>query len=127
MAAKVTSTSAISWGGTAIAGVYNITFNFNRSTIDVTELASDFKSYLQGQADSSATVEVFFDESAGNHNNIATSLNTAAGNVAVVFTAHSGHTYSFNAIVTSINYSAPVNDVLRATIELKINGAVTIA
>lgn len=127
MAAKVTSTSAISWAGVAIAGVYNITFNFNRSTIDITELASDFKSYIQGQADSSATVECFFDESVTQHNAIAASLNGAAGNVAVVFTAHTGHTYSFNAIVTSVNYSTPVNDVLRATIELKVNGTVTIA
>ncbi len=126
MAAQKTSTSTISWGGTAIAGLYNITFNFNRSTIDVTELASDFKSYIQGQADSSATVEVVFDQGT-NHATLETSLNTAGGNISVVFTAHTGATYTFNAIVTSINYSAPVNDVVKATIELKVNGAVTIA
>jgi predicted secreted protein len=127
MAAQKTSTSSISWGGTAIAGLYNITFNFNRTTIDVTELGSDFKAYIQGQADSSATVEVFFDQGVTVHGTLETSLNTAGGNISVVFTAHTGATYTFNAIVTSINYSAPVNDVVKATIELKVNGTVTIA
>ncbi len=127
MAAQKTSTSSISWGGTAIAGLYSITFNFNRSTIDVTELASDFKSYIQGQADSSVTVEVFFDQGVAVHGTLETSLNTAGGNISVVFTAHTGATYTFNAIVTSINYSAPVNDVVKATIELKVNGTVAIA
>lgn len=127
MAAQKTSTSTISWGGTAIAGLYNITFNFNRSTIDVTELGSDFKSYIQGQADSSVTVEVFFDQSLTIHGTLETSLNTAGGNITVIFTAHTGATYQFSAIVTSINYSAPVNDVVKATIELKVNGTVAIA
>jgi hypothetical protein len=90
MAAQKTSTSSISWGGTAIAGLYNITFNFNRTTIDVTELGSDFKAYIQGQADSSATVEVFFDQGVTVHGTLETSLNTAGGNISVVFTAHTG-------------------------------------
>ena len=126
MAAQKTSTSTITWAGTAIHGVYNISFNFNRSTIDVTELGSDFKAYIQGQADSSATVEVFFDQGTSTNAALETSLNGAGGNVAVIFTAHTGAQYSFNALVTSINYSAPVNDVVKATIELKVNGLVTI-
>lgn len=127
MAAQKTSTSSISWNGTAIAGLYNITFNFNRTTIDVTELGSDFKSYIQGQADSSATVEVFFDQGVTILGNLETNLNGAGGNVQVIFTAHTNATYTFNAFVTSINYSTPVNDVVKATIELKVNGTVAIA
>lgn len=126
MAVQKTSTSTISWAGTAIIGLYNITFNFNRTTIDVTELGSDHKAYIQGQADSSVTVEAFWDNNSAPHNTIETSLNTAAGNVAVIFTGHTGATYSFNGMVTSINYSTPVNDVVKATIEIKVNGPVSI-
>lgn len=127
MAAQATSTSSISWGGTTIAGLFSISFNFNRSTIDITELGSGFKAYLQGQSDSSCTVEVFFDVGSDAHDVIVDNLNNASGNQQVIFQAYSGHTYTFDAIVTSVNFSAPVNDVLKATIELKVNGAVTIA
>lgn len=125
MALYATTTSAISWNATPIAGVYSINFNLNRTMIDCTELGDSFKYNLQGQADSSATVEVFFDQAS--HTALETNLNAAAGDVAVVFTAHTGATYSFSAIVTSIAFSAPVNDVIKATIELKCNSAVTIA
>lgn len=127
MAVQKTSTSTISWAGTAIAGLYNITFNFNRTTIDVTELGSDFKTYIQGQADSSVTIEAFWDNNTAPHSTIENSLNTAAGNVTVVFTGHTNATYTFDGMVTSINYSTPVNDVVKATIEIKVNGTVSIA
>lgn len=126
MAAKATSTSSISWAGTAIAGLYNVTFNLNRTTIDITELGSDFKAYLQGQADSTCSVEAFFDDTT-NHASLLSNLNTAAGNIAVVFTAHTGSTFSFSGFITAVNFSTPVNDVVRATIEIKVNSAVTIA
>lgn len=125
MAVYATTTSVITWNAVAIAGVYSIALNHNRTLIDCTELGDGFKYNLQGQSDSSATVEVFFDQAS--HTALETNLNTAAGDVSVVFTAHSGATYTFQAIVTSINYSAPVNDVVKATIELKVNSAVTIA
>lgn len=122
---NATTTSTISWNGTAIAGLFSITFNFNRTLIDATELGDTFKYNLQGQADSSCSVEVYFDQTS--HTALETNLNNAAGDVAVVFTAHTGATYSFSGIVTSINYSTPVNDVVKATIEIKVNSAVTIA
>lgn len=127
MAVFATSTSTISFGGTAIAGLASITFNHNRTTIDITELGFDFKKYILGQSDSSATVEVYFDQGAATHTAIEAALNTAGAGTAVIYTAHTGATYTFTAIVTSINYSSPVNDVVKATIELKVISAVTIA
>jgi hypothetical protein len=46
--------------------------------------------------------------------------------VAVIFTAHSGATYSFTAMVQDISISTPVNDVVRATFALQCVSAVTI-
>ena len=127
MATHATSGSTISFGGNAIEGLASITFNHNRSTIDITELGYDYKKYVLGQSDSSATVEVFFDQGGTAQAAIESALNTAGTGTAVVYTAHTGATYTFTAIVTSINYSSPVNDVVRATIELKAITGVTIA
>jgi len=127
MAVHATSGSSISFGGTAIEGLASITFNHNRTTIDITELGHDFKKYLPGQTDSSASVEVYFDQGGTVQAAIETALNTATATTSVVYTAHTGATYTFAAIPTSINYSSAVNDVVKATIELKAISAVTIA
>jgi hypothetical protein len=50
MGVNPTSTSTISFGGTAIGGLANITFALNRTPIDITELGNTFKKYLPGQS-----------------------------------------------------------------------------
>lgn len=127
MAVHATSGSTFKIGSplAAVNGLASLTFNHNRTTIDITELGFDFKKYLLGQSDSSATVEVFFDHTAG-QSTLETALNSAGTGTAMEYTAHTGAQYQFTGIVTSINYSSPVNDVVKATIEIKIISAVTI-
>jgi hypothetical protein len=97
MGVNPTSTSTISFGGTPIGGLANITFALNRTPIDITELGNTFKKYLPGQSDGTATVEVFYDQAA--HTAIEAALNAATASSAVVYTAHTGATFAFNAIV----------------------------
>jgi predicted secreted protein len=127
MAVHVTSGSTFKVGSplAAVNGLASLTFNHNRTTIDITELGYDFKKYLLGQSDSSATVEVFFDHTAGQAD-LEGVLNAAGTGSPMEYTAHTGAQYQFTGIVTSINYSSPVNDVVKATIEIKVISAVTI-
>jgi predicted secreted protein len=125
MGVNPTSTSTVSFGGTPIGGLANITFALNRTPIDITELGNTFKKYLPGQSDGTATVEVFYDQAV--HTLIEGALNAATASTAVVYTAHTGATFTFNAIVNDMSFSSPVNDVVKATITLQVISAVTIA
>ena len=127
MAVHVTSGSTFKVGSplAAVNGLASLTFNHNRTTIDITELGYDYKMYLPGQSDSSATLEVLFDHAAGQAT-LEGVLNAAGTGTAMEYTAHSGAQYQFTGIVTSINYSSPVNDIVKATIEIKVISTVTI-
>ena len=125
MAAKATTGSTVSFGGTTIEGLASMTMSMNRSPIDITELGNTFKKYIAGQSDATCTIEVFYDGAATGHAAIESSI-AAATTVAVIFTAHSGATYSFTAMVQDISISTPVNDVVRATFSLQCVSAVTI-
>jgi predicted secreted protein len=125
MAAKATTGSTVSFGGTPIEGLASMTMSMNRSPIDITELGNTFKKYIAGQSDATCTIEVFYDGAAAGHVAIESSI-VAATTVAVIFTAHSGATYSFTAMVQDISISTPVNDVVKATFTLQCVSAVTI-
>ena len=125
MAAKATTGSTVSFDGTTIAGLASMTMSMNRSPIDITELGNTFKKYIAGQSDATCTIEVFYDGGDASHIKIEGSI-TAADTKAVIFTAHTGATYTFDALVQDINISTPVNDVVKATFTLQCVSAVTI-
>jgi hypothetical protein len=126
MAIYATSTSSISYGGTAINGVFDISFNYSRTPIEITELGNGFKNYIYGQSEASITVQGYMDGDAASQSTIVADLIAGSGTKALAFTAHTNEVYSFAAaMVESVDVASVLNDVVKITLTFKACSAMT--
>ena len=125
MAVYNTNGFTLSVGGTAIAGIIDATVTLTLETIEVTEVGATDRKHVGGIRSASASGNIFYDQ--GNAQIAAVEAAVISGaTVAVVFTLHSGATYSGNAYVTSFNPTVAVNDVVKASFNLQFTGGVTV-
>lgn len=126
MAIYATSTSTITWGGTAINGVFDISFNYSRTPIEVTELGNGFKNYVYGQSEATITVQGYMDGDAASQSTIVADLIAGGASKALVFTAHTSEVYTFaSAIIESIDVASVLNDVVKITVTFRACAAMT--
>ena len=98
-----------------------------RSTIPVTALGDSWEKAVQGIARVSGSIEVAYDKS--DHANIIAHMVTPASpnaGVSATFTWNTGETWTGTLYVTSINASAAVDDIVKATINFTSDGTWTI-
>jgi hypothetical protein len=125
MAIYATSTSSITYGGTAINGVFDISFNYSRTPIEITELGNGFKNYIHGQSEASITVQGYMDGDTGSQSTIVADL-IAANKKPIAFTAHTGEVYSFaDAMIESVDVASVLSDVVKITMTFKACSAMT--
>ena len=124
MAAISTAAMTISYGGTAITGVGSISLSATRSLIEITEFADQRQRFISGNATTTASIEIFYDQAqAGTFEN---AVNGSAAAAAVVITLHSGAVYTGTGYATSISITGSPNEIVRATLEIQFDGTVTI-
>jgi predicted secreted protein len=125
MAVYNTNGFTLSVGGTAVAGIIDATVTLTLETIEVTEVGAVDRKHVGGIRSASASGNIFYDQ--GNAQILALEAAVISGaTVAVVFTLHSGATYTGTAYVTSFNPTIAVNDVVKASFNLQFTGAVTV-
>ena len=98
-----------------------------RSTIAVTALGDSWEKNVQGIARVSGIIEVAYDK--GDHASIITHMvtpQTPNAGVAATFTWNTGEAWTGTLYVTSINASAAVDDIVKATINFTSDGSWTI-
>ena len=126
MAVYNTSNASISVGGTTLTGLVDANITLTMETVDVSEIGAQDRTFIGGIRSGSASLNLFYDQ-----NNVQIGALEAAvksgATVALVFTLHSGATYTVNCMVESFNPSIAVSDVVKAAVNLKFIGAVTIA
>jgi hypothetical protein len=128
MAIYATSTSTITYdaGAVAINGVFDISLNYSRTPIEVTELGNGFKNYVYGQSEATITVQGYMDGDATAQSTIVADLIAGSSKKALAFTAHTGETYSFTAvIIESIDVASVLNDVVKITLTMRACSAMT--
>lgn len=126
MATYATSTSSITYGAVAINGVFDISLNYSRTPVEITELGNGFKNYVYGQSEASVTVQGYMDGDATSQSTIVGDLIAGSTKKALAFTAHTGETYSFTeAMVESVDVSSVLNDVVKITMTLRACSAMT--
>jgi predicted secreted protein len=126
MAVYSTSTFAITVGGSTLTGLVDASFDFNMETVDVTEIGAVERSHVRGVSNATGSGNLFYDQSTAAIAALESAVRSGS-TVAVVFTNHSGATYSGNAIITKFGTSAAVNDVVKASFSMQFTGAITIA
>lgn len=127
MAAKSSALAALTFGGSACAGLGTVTVNVDQTMIDTTDIATGERTYIVGNRGFTATVDMFYDQADAGMAAVETAIDTGAGSSAVVLTLSTGMTYSGSAFVQSFSATASTNEVIRANFTLQFTGSVTVA
>ena len=127
MAAISTAAMTISYGGVAITGLGSISLSATRSLIEITEFADQRQKFISGNATTTASIEIFYDQAVTSVSAFENAVNGSTAAAAVVVTLHSGATYTGNGYATSISITGSPNEIVRATLEIQFDGTVTIA
>ena len=127
MAAISTAAMTISYGGNAITGVGSISVSATRSLIEITEFADQRQKFISGNATTTASIEIFYDQGVTGTAAFEAAVNASTAAAAVVVTLHTGATYTGTGYATSISITGSPNEIVRATLEIQFDGAVTIA
>ena len=116
-----------SWGGTSVTGLGTVTINTNQSMIDTTDVVTGASTFITGNRNTTATIDMFYDQAVTSMAAIETAANTGAASAAAVITLATGMSYTGSAFVTSFSVTGSINETLRASITLQFTGAITIA
>lgn len=120
-----TTATSMSWNAVSIPSLGNVQANVSRDVIDVTPIGVDFRSNLFGPQNWTITAEVFLNET--DHSAFQTDWQ-AKTKRELIITWTSGHTWTGDAYITSLDVSAGVSDAVRATVSFQSHGeAVTFA
>lgn len=126
MPAISSGTAAISYNSKVSTGLLNLTVNSTADMLEATDIADQRKSYIAGQASTTANGEIFYDQGDGCMADMETdALNPVSR--AVTITMATGMTVSGQAFITSFSSTAGLNDTLRASFDLQFTGTVTVA
>jgi hypothetical protein len=127
MAAVSTAAMTISYGGNAITGLGSISLSATRSLIEITEFADQRQKFISGNATTTASIEIFYDQTVTSVAAFENAVNASSAAVAIVITLHASATYTGSGYATSISITGSPNEIVRATLEIQFDGAVTIA
>lgn len=118
----------IRWGGTNfVTGLGTFTLNTNQSMIDTTDVVTGASTFITGNRNTTATIDMFYDQGVTAMAAIETAANTGGAAVNALITLASGMTYAGDAFVTSFSVTGSTNETLRASITLQFTGTITIA
>ncbi len=125
MAAQSGNTATFSWNAVAIGDVAAIgSVTIDGATIDVSTLgANAYREFLGGKYQASFQIELFYTHTA---HSALTGDHLTRTSRAFVIDFGDGQV-SGNAILTSVNLSAGIDDAVRISISAQVVGALTIA
>lgn len=127
MSAKSSALAALTFAGSACAGLGTVTVNVDQTMIDTTDIATGERTYIVGNRGFTATVDMFYDQADAGMAAVESAIDNGSAAQAVVLTLSTGMTYSGNAFVQSFSATASTNEVIRANFTLQFTGSVTIA
>lgn len=128
MAAKSSALAALTFAGSACAGLGTVTVNVDQTMIDTTDIATGERTYIVGNRGFTATIDMFYDQADAGMAAVESAIDNGTTSAqAVVLTLSTGMTYSGNAFVQSFSATASTNEVIRANFTLQFTGSVTVA
>ena len=117
----------LTWATISVTGLGTVTINTNQNMIDTTDVATGASTFITGNRNTTATIDMFYDQGVTGMANIETAANTGAASATALITLASNMSYSGSAFVTSFAITGSINETLRASITLQFTGAITIA
>lgn len=125
MPARSSGNATLTYNGQASTGLLTVTFNHTADMLEATDIGDQRKSFIAGQAGTTASGEIFYDQGDPCMAVLETdSVNPVSRTCAILMDTGMG--VSGNAFVTSFSATAGTNDLVRAQFELQFTGAVTV-
>lgn len=125
MPARSSGNASITYNGNASTGLLTVTINSTGDMLEATDIGDQRKSFIAGQASTTASGEIFYDQGDTCMAGMETdSLNPVSRTVAILMDTGMG--ISGSAFITSFSATAGTNDLVRASFELQFTGTVTI-
>lgn len=121
-----TGLTAFSYNAQVTTGLVSVSTSTQSDTIETTIISNSRRTYLPGQGTTTISGEIYYDQG----DPCAAAMETDAQNPqsrAFLCTFTTGMTMSGNCLITSWQVTAQMNDTIRASFELQVTGAVTIA
>lgn len=121
-----TALTAFSYNAQTSTGLVNVSTSTSTDLIESTAISAARRTYLSGQGTTTISGEMYYDQG----DPCAAVMETDAQNPssrAFVLTYTTGMTMSGNCFIQSWQVAAQMNETIRATFELQVTGAVTIA
>ena len=124
MACYTGKDGALSLGGTNIAQLSSWTVTENVDTIECTHMGQSWKSYKTGIAEWEGSFEAVYD---GNQQGLSAELATGTQYALVAYpeSGDTDHNLSGNVILTSLEWTAELDDVIRLSATFTGTGAMT--
>jgi len=121
------TTLSIDGGTTTVANLISVTpYNVSVALIDSTDMDSTWRSSIGGLKDGGdCSFEIAYDPAGATHQAITAAIDGSSKSIVVTYS--NADTCSFSAIITSFAPSASIDDSIKASVGLKITGAVTFA
>ena len=116
----------LTWATESVTGLGTVTINTNQSMIDTTDVVTGASTFITGNRNTTATIDMFYDQGVTGMAAIETAANTGAASATALITLASGMSYSGSAFVTSFSVTGSTNETLRASITLQFTGTITI-
>ena len=133
MTAIISQTTTFTYDGTAIGDIVSLSApSITVATIDTTNIASIYRTFLGGTIDSgSMSIECMYDPNEAGSAKLEAEWEATASaapqSKECVITFSDGSTYTFSAILGGMQASAAIDAVVTASVELKVTGAITVA
>lgn len=125
MPARSSGNATITYNGQVSTGLLTVTFNSTADMLEATDIGDQRKSFIAGQASSTASGEIFYDQGDPCMAVMETdAINPVSRTVAILMDTGMG--ISGSAFITSFSGTAGTNDTLRASFELQFTGTVTV-
>lgn len=126
MAGLSSQALTITWATVSVTGLGTVTINTNQNMIDTTDVATGASTFITGNRNTTATIDMFYDQAVTGMTNIETAANSGGAAATALITLASGMSYSGSAFVTSFAVTGSINETLRASITLQFTGTITI-
>ena len=117
----------LTWATVSVTGLGTVTINTNQNMIDTTDVVTGASTFIMGNRNTTATIDMFYDQGVAAMATIETAANGGGAAATATITLASGMSYSGSAFVTSFSVTGSINETLRASITLQFTGAVAIA
>lgn len=133
MTAIISQTTTFTYDGTAIGDVVSLSApSITVATIDTTNIASIYRTFLGGTIDSGEmSLELMYDPNEAGSAKLEAAWEATAATAPqakeCVITFSDGSSYTFQAILTGMQASAAIDAVITCSVSLKVTGAITVA